>query len=291
MNNQSSTINLESLTLKYENLLKEYNTVSNEYSKFMENKQNQKVLVTLKGRAFWGNAPLGREKVKENITINECQALCAANDKCTGATYNSNTNNKSMCWLRSGDGPLTVSSSKNDSAIVPQHIVYLEKLNKINSELMILNKQIVEFETKKAKPLYKKEKVQININTNKLNSNYNKLNKDRVQIDQSLQEFKELERQEDESKLVVNKNFAMYAIMFVIFLLILFLFFKYSFSSVATTPASVSSSSGLNLFDNQPQSSSVMIGGSDSDDSRIFINIMIIFITLAIGFRFINKLF
>lgn len=294
MNNQSQStmVNLESLNLKYEKLLKEYNTVSSEYSKFIQNGQNEKKFVNLKGRAFWGSSALGTEEVKENININQCQALCAANDKCTGATYNSNTNNKSMCWLRTGDGPLLSSSSINDYAIVPQHIIYLEKLNKINAELIVLNKQILDLETKTIKPLYKKEKVQRTINDNKLRLNQNKLNQDQLQIKQSLQEYKEIERQEDESKLHVNKNFTMYVIMFIILLLILFIFFKYSFSSATTTSASVASSSDLNIFNNPSQSSSsIMMGGSDSDDSRIFINIIIIFITLAIGFHFINKLF
>ena len=144
---KSAVLNLENLSLQYDQLIKDYNQVSADYANFLMtnvgSKNNSDKLTILKGHSFWGTGAAGSENVNTNAaTAEECKALCAQNSSCNGATFNAVSHGRPYCWLRKGKGEV-IKALNDDYAIIPQRLIYLNKMKTINERMREINRTIL----------------------------------------------------------------------------------------------------------------------------------------------------
>lgn len=92
--------------------------------------------ISLAGRTFWGTTGLSEGAV---ATTTECEDMCAIDEKCSGATFNSD---KRYCWTRSGDGHGITAGTEMDTALMPAHLQSARVVQKLNDKLTALNIQI-----------------------------------------------------------------------------------------------------------------------------------------------------
>lgn len=132
--------------------IKEYEVTLKQYKEIFASLQSTSSSITnewiqLKNRAFWGS----QEKLDtvEGVgTVDECQQLCQANSKCSGATYKEGSG---TCMLQSGVSIVSpaptestgdTSTSTTFYAIVPKYRYYLQYLQYLNQKLQELNTSI-----------------------------------------------------------------------------------------------------------------------------------------------------
>jgi hypothetical protein len=122
--NISTILTLESLQKKYENTMILYQQAQTNYNSALNGvvsrttssnivTSNGKRYVLVPSKVFWGKDAIQQKSVS---TINECVALCSADPKCTGATFDSSAKS---CWTRSGNAGL-VSGRATQTAIVSE---------------------------------------------------------------------------------------------------------------------------------------------------------------------------
>lgn len=134
--------------------IKEYEVTLKQYKEIFASLQSASSSLTnewiqLKNRAFWGSQ--GTLETVEGVgTVDECQQLCQANSKCSGATYQEG----GTCMLQSGmsivspaptataTAASTSTTSSSYYAIVPKYRYYLQYLQYLNQKLQELNTTI-----------------------------------------------------------------------------------------------------------------------------------------------------
>jgi len=136
--------NSNSSLLKVKELEKEYNIVLKQYEEAYVNYLNQikqdklnptnKTLESLPGRSFWGDNGLKESSVTSQ---KQCEDMCLAQNKCTGATYSSS---KRYCWTRAGAGLLSV--TPGSTALISSNLKNIITLRKLNNRLQQLNTEI-----------------------------------------------------------------------------------------------------------------------------------------------------
>ena len=150
------------------------------------NKDNTSYFSALKGRTWWGTAPLSEGPAS---TQKECETMCANSDKCSGATFNPV---KRYCWARSGDGNLATGRD-DDYALISKQQEALLLMKTLNDKLLDLNNQIAsEF----MNPEVKQQDIDKNIKQQQLTESYQKLLNQKIEIDKQLQEYYSIDQDE-----------------------------------------------------------------------------------------------
>jgi hypothetical protein len=191
----NTSINIETLEKEYEVTLQQYQGALNNYINSLKQTQNYS---QLKGRAWWGEIGLKQTNVK-NIT--ECENICKADSKCSGATFSSKTN---YCWTRKGESLL--STAPNDYyAIILSQKDSLAKLQYYNNKLTNMSKEIMS-ELQRLRPNLNNKIKENNLKQNELQLYYINLEKQKKEIEKQAEEYKELENNYKNQDLYASKQ-------------------------------------------------------------------------------------
>jgi len=216
---ESSILKLQTLEAEFDLVMTQYKQAYLDYINSLQTKttnNNKKEFTVMQGKRFWGTSGI------KDIVVNkveECQAACAEDMKCSGATFNSSSG---YCWLRSGSGSVSISNNDNESAIMPTLSQDINNLKELNDRLIELNGKIItelnstqydvltEIDNKDIK---KADMEQVNAT----------LNQERKQIYELLDQHTDLNTQYNENTLYVNQTNASYIIWSVIAIVMIIL--------------------------------------------------------------------
>jgi hypothetical protein len=231
---QSVALRLETLSASYDKLLKEYNQIQADYIDYLNQADEKKPreFENIRAKAFWGQGKAADEIMTNNVE--ECQALCAENDKCTGATFDDGQN---TCFLRSGMGS-TVAAADNYYAIISKKILFLSRMRYMNSKLEEINKEILNLVSQKADPIYQQDTIERNQNQEFLQANYAKLKAAQEKTEMELAEHERLQSETDSGSIKANSNYMMFIITLVIVIIAFVLLIKFSMPS-STSAANI----------------------------------------------------
>jgi len=233
----SITMDLENLQQNYSNLLIKYKQAVADYINYL-NTQSQKPYtqysssrnnidyVSIKGNAYIGTGSAGQSKAR---TLQDCQAQCAKNSNCTGATFISN-----QCQIRIGDGQI-ITSSSNSYAIVPKSKQLLLNMENINQQLIATNKQIIN-KIKVGEPIYYKFKGKVDEKSEELKKSYKDLVSERENIRKLLDEYETLNSTDGENMIKINQNYYSYILLLIVAIVVIVLLIKISYPSSISIP-------------------------------------------------------
>jgi hypothetical protein len=131
-------LKLHEMELEYARLTSSYASAMASYISVLETGKESD-LTLIPGHTWWGESGLTSAANVDSAT--ECSTWCAADPKCSGATY---IGSRRYCWMRQGDGAVAKSPSPGDIAIVRESHASISRLALINKALAALNKKIRE---------------------------------------------------------------------------------------------------------------------------------------------------
>ena len=176
-------------------------------------------LIDIKGATFWGTGLISE---RESNSVDECKALCSADESCTGATYNSD---KAYCWLRSGEGSVNT-GLPNDYAIIPENLKYLKVIQALSEKLTSINDQVLQA-MNNGNPLYSAQDMARKKQTAILNLNYKKLTKEREKVEETIKKYQELNKSQNLGYTFINKNYSTFITTVIIVIILIILFIKF----------------------------------------------------------------
>lgn len=196
-------MNTENLQKRYDNVLTQYKQAVADYVGLLQFEDS--AFVSVPKSAYVGTGSAGQSMA---TTLQECEASCASNTQCSGATFVSG-----QCNVRSGDAPL-VPSSADSVALLPKRKHALLKMDELNAQLLELNTQIVQ-KLGNDRPLYEKVMLQTSEQQQLLLSNYQDLTRERVRIRGLLDQYQTLEETQREGDIQVTQNYYVYWLLLV----------------------------------------------------------------------------
>lgn len=210
---------LQNLSNEYNMLITQY---QNTYQKYIDviNSDN-KTFKTVDNSAFYGQKQIN---TLNNTNVNNCKTACSSNSSCSGATFNTLSNN---CTLNSGTG--NVVKAQNSKAIVKEAMYYSYELQKLNAKLLDINKQIINISNSNYNKFQQSQQQNIE-KENTMNNNYQTLSDERIQIEKMIREYETLNRALDNGNIIVTSNYYSYIALLFITIFLIFLFFKFSFT-------------------------------------------------------------
>jgi hypothetical protein len=208
--NISTILTLESLEKEYENTMVLYQQAQTNYNSALNGvvskttgsnivKSNGKKYVLVPSKVFWGTAAIQQKSVS---TIAECTALCSADSKCTGATFDSSAKS---CWTRSGNAGL-VSGSATQTAIVSELVNAANTLDTLNVKLVGLLKKMNDINKTTTVNLQTKTDNNISTHNILLGTRYQSLMADRENINNILKEYGEINVKNNDQNMYLYQN-------------------------------------------------------------------------------------
>ena len=165
---------------------------------YPDTSSNKSYFSALKGRTWWGTAPLSEGPAS---TQEECENMCANSDKCSGATFNPV---KRYCWTRSGDANISTGQD-DDYALISQRLEALSVMQVLNDKLLDLNNQITT-ELSNINPQVKQQQTDKNLKQQQLTESYQELLNHKNDIDTQLQEYYSVEQDDMNQSLYTNSQ-------------------------------------------------------------------------------------
>ena len=222
--NQEQELSLSLLGQEYDALLTQYQQAYKNYVDYLSSSSgsSSSEYATLKGKTFWGT---GGVSEGASNTVEECQGQCSSLSTCTGATFNPD---KKYCWARKGEGDV-IPGLDNDVAIVPQVKQYIDVLYTINSQLISLNKKMMDMTVASIPNLKKERDTRSNVNE-ELMVNYQHLMDEKKRVEMLIHEYESLEDVNKYSSISVNQKYSVYisfVLFFVVLLIILYVLFNF----------------------------------------------------------------
>jgi hypothetical protein len=196
-------------------------TFSTSSSNKISNNNRTAEFISLRGKNFWGTAPLSQGRVN---SIQECENMCGSDINCTGATFQSSNN---LCFTRTGMAEV-VNGQSSDYALVPQIRQILNTLQNLNNQLLNINQQI-DTQMQSLYPIAQQDQINKNAKQLELNDNYMKLLEEQNEITVNLQEYETLEEKYDNNSLNVNQKNILYKFWTLLAILLLAITFKIIF--------------------------------------------------------------
>jgi hypothetical protein len=248
----SIMLNLQTLMSQYNNILLQYNQASLDYANYIKQAQGDASilhsLTQVPGKNYLGTGQAGSQASYSAVLPNDCQSLCASISNCVGATYTAPTaaNADATCSLRTGISNLT-SGNAGDYAIVPEFIKYLTNINTLNEQLVSLNNQIMSILTNPTLNLSTLLPSEMTTNEETLTSEYNALLQQRAQIQSQLQEYANLEEQQEAGNIYLTRYNYMYILFYIILIITIIVFVKLSYST-PTTSSSITGGGNKNML-------------------------------------------
>ena len=209
-------LSLSLLGQEYDALLIQYEQAYKNYIDYKSSGSSSGPYATMKGRTFWGTGGVSEGASK---SLEECKGLCSSLSTCTGATFNSD---KKYCWARKGEGDV-IPGLDNDVAIIPKKKQLTNILYTINSQLIALNKKIMDMRAANVPRLTHETETRVDTNA-ELMLNYQNLMDEKARIDLLIREYESLEDVNNNTSILVNQKYSVY-ISFTLFLIILIIGF------------------------------------------------------------------
>ena len=241
LNNETNSVivDLENLQQKYSNLVSKYEKAVADYLNYLNTqKQDKQSFVHISGFAYTGTGTAGQSTA---TTLQDCEANCASNSKCTGATFVSN-----KCELRTGES-VVIPSSHDSYAIVPKGKQLLLNMENINQELISINQKITD-KLSIGEPVYYKVKGEINEKSVTLKKNYDELIGERENIKKLLNEYETLNRTEGEEQIKITQNHYSYILLFILVIASIFLLVKMTALSRSSPNIQYGGQLGINAY-------------------------------------------
>ena len=166
------SLQLRELSHQYNELLTEYKDTYKKYIDVLNNDNND--FTTVEDASFIGKNNLS---VLDNTSLSRCENACLENKLCSGATFNTTLDN---CILNSGSGNIV--HSNKSIAIVEQVIYYSYRLQELNSQLLVINKQMMDI-SKNMYTKFNETQKQTQEHEEILQNNYTTLNDERFEIE------------------------------------------------------------------------------------------------------------
>ena len=204
---------------------KDYNPSDYQTATSPNYKINSQPYVNIQGNAFTGTGSAGQSTA---TTLQDCQAQCASNSNCTGATFVSK-----KCQIRTGEGQI-IPSSNDSYAIVPRGKQLLLNMENINQQLIAINNKITN-KIKSGNPIYSNFKSQNDDKSEELKNSYQELLTERENIRKLLDEYETLNRTDGENLIKINQNYYSYILLLILAVAIIFLLIKISYPSSSST--------------------------------------------------------
>ena len=215
-------LSLSLLGQEYDALLTQYQQAYTNYADYMSSSgSSSSGYATLQGRTFWGT---GGVSEGASNTVEECQGLCSSLSTCTGATFNPD---KKYCWARTGEGDV-IPGLDNNVAIVPKAKQYIDVLYTINSQLISLNKKMMDLTGASVPTLTNERDTRTNVNE-KLMINYQHLMDEQTRVEMLIREYESLEDINKYSSISVNQKYSVYISFALFFIVIIILFVLFNF--------------------------------------------------------------
>lgn len=213
------SIQLQNLSNEFNMLISQYQDT---YQKYIDviNFDN-KNLKTIDNSAFYGENLIN---TLNNTDLTNCEASCSSNSSCSGATFNTTSNN---CTLSSGSGNIV--QEQSSKAIVKEAMYYSYHLQKLNTKLIDINQQMLNASNKNYNEFQKSQQQNIE-QENAMNNNYQTLSDERIQIEKMVREFETLNQAYENGNSNVTSNYYSYIALIFIAILLIFLFLKFSFT-------------------------------------------------------------
>jgi hypothetical protein len=193
-------IKVESLQKEYEVTLQQYQEAGQNYITSLQSvsKSDNVDFVSLKGRSWWG---LKGIKEGSSTTEEECKNMCAADDKCSGATFNPV---KRYCWTRTGESLITAGLD-DDYALIPKQKAALSVMKSLNEKLLNLNDQM-RTELTNVKPEIEEQLKEKNEKQQQLNESYNRLLEQKIEMERQLEEYNSINEESENQEMYANQN-------------------------------------------------------------------------------------
>ena len=216
----SSSQQIQTLSNQFNTLLSEYQSTYNDFISAINSDDTS--FTTVDNSAFNGENIIN---TTTGSSVDTCSASCSSNSSCNGATFTTNNNN---CTLSSGSG--NIIKANTSTAIVKKGIYYSYQLQKINQQLMDINKKINN-NVNKYYDKYQTNLDQVNQRDQALQQNYSVLTQDRGNIEQLVREFETLNSAQENGDIKTTMNYYNYIILLFIVILLLFLLLRFSVTS------------------------------------------------------------
>ena len=238
--NISTILTLESLQKEYENTMILYQQAQTNYNSALNGvvstttssnvvTSNGKRYVLVPSNVFWGTGAIQQQTVS---TIDACVALCSADPKCTGATFDSSAKS---CWTRSGNAGL-VSGSATQTAIVSELVNAANTLDTLNKKLIMLLEKMNDINKNTTVKLQSTTDNNLSTNNIYLGKRYESLMADRENINNILKEYGEINVKKNDQSIYLYQNQSSYmfwsllCFIFIIIVVKLLVFPNMSFS-------------------------------------------------------------
>ena len=213
------SIQLQNLSNEFNMLLSQYQDTYQKYIEVISSDNTNFKIVN--NSAFYGEKQIN---TLNNTDINNCQSACLSNSSCSGATFNTLSNN---CTLSSGLGNIV--QTQKSKAIVKEAMYYSYQLQKLNDKLIDINKQLLE-NSNNSYNEYQKSQQQNIQQENALNNNYQTLTQERNEIEKMIRQYETLNSAIENGDINVTSNYYSYISLLFITILLVFLLFKFSFT-------------------------------------------------------------
>jgi len=206
----STILNLEVLKKEYDTVLIQYNQAQSDFKSSMSDDNS---FVEIKGKTYWGTGLLSEDWT--TTSLDDCKNACASNKKCTGATYNPD---KTYCSLRTGESGVS-DGLESDYAIMSKKLKQLKVMSALSDRLLDINNQILEL-VKKGRPKLVEMKQEKEKQISVLTNNYSGLVSQRENLNETIKELEKLNGVEDDSQIVITKNYSTYVLLTIVTVLI-----------------------------------------------------------------------
>lgn len=225
--NISTILTLESLQIEYENTMTLYQQAQTNYNSALNGvvsrttssnvvTSNGKRYVLVPSSSFWGSAAIQQKSMS---TVDGCVALCSADSKCTGATFDSSAQ---TCWTRSGKGSV-FSNKPNQTAIVSELISATNTLDSLNRKLISLLTKMNDINKTTTVNLQTTTNNNISTNDLLLGTRYKSLMADRENINNILKEYGEINVKNQDQSMYLYQNqssYMLWSLLTIIFIII-----------------------------------------------------------------------
>tara|TARA_B110000285_G_scaffold4196_1_gene4465 strand:+ start:2740 stop:3501 length:762 start_codon:yes stop_codon:yes gene_type:complete len=207
------TSSFEELSTQFNSLLTEY---TNTYKDYIDAINSGDISFNIiPNTSFSGESTIS---TLNGSTIEDCQSSCSSAENCYGATFNNGTN---ACVLSSGSG--NVVKTQNSTSIVQQVVAYSYKLQRINSRLTDINKQMMNI-SKSSFDKYTHHSGKNKEKDQQISHNYQILQRERNEIDRMISDHETLNSAYEDGNINVTSNYYRYvALLFLAILLSIFL--------------------------------------------------------------------
>jgi hypothetical protein len=219
----SSMLQLYSLQLEFTNVMTQYKQAYATYISDLQNTSSTPSFTVIPGKSFWGSYAVNQHS---SPSTSNCIALCSANSKCTGATFNSATQ---LCYLRGGTGMIGPGSA-TDSAIITKTNNDVANVQALNQQLLDLTNEMNTLLIS-TQPSVEQETIDKNIQKQQLASIYSNLISERTKISNMNQEYQDATQQYNDNSLYVSTASSQHLVWGLIFIVVILITIKYIFFS------------------------------------------------------------